>query len=74
MLSDAYPDQIEQIWKLYQGALAGAGSQSLLNLTPVMPPPLPPAGAPVPPPAGTPPPAPATTPTTGPAAGVPATP
>jgi hypothetical protein len=57
ILSDAYPDQVEQIWKLYQGALAGAGSQSLLNLTPVMPPPLPPAGAPVPPPAGTPPPA-----------------
>jgi len=53
ILSDAYPDQIEQIWKLYQGALAGAGSQSLLNLTPVMPPPLPPAGAAEPPPAGT---------------------
>lgn len=44
ILSDAYPDQIEQIWKLYQGALAGAGSQTLLNLTPVKPPPLPPAG------------------------------
>lgn len=58
ILSDAYPDQVEQIWKLYQGALAGAGSQSLLNLTPVEPPPLPPAGAPVPPPAGTPPPVP----------------
>lgn len=55
ILSDAYPEQVEQIWKLYQGALAGAGSQTLLNLTPVMPPPLPPAGAPVPPPAGTPP-------------------
>lgn len=53
ILSDAYPDQVEQIWKLYQGALAGAGSQSLLNLTPVEPLPLPPAGAPVPPPAGT---------------------
>jgi hypothetical protein len=53
ILSDAYPEQVEQIWKLYQGALAGAGSQSLLNLTPVEPPPLPPAGAPVPPPAGT---------------------
>ncbi|MBI2185951.1 MAG: hypothetical protein HYU37_02370, partial [Acidobacteria bacterium] len=69
ILSDAYPDQVEQIWKLYQGALAGAGSQSILNLTPVMPPP--PAGAPVPPPAGTPPPAttplPGTAPTTGPA-------
>jgi len=58
ILSDAYPDQVEQIWKLYQGALAGPGSQSLLNLTPVEPPPLPPAGAPVPPPAGTPPPPP----------------
>jgi hypothetical protein len=44
ILSEAYPDQIEQIWKLYQGALAGAGSQTLLNLTPVKPPPLPPAG------------------------------
>jgi hypothetical protein len=55
ILSDAYPDRVEQIWKLYQGALAGAGSQSLLNLTPVMPPPLPPAGAPLAPTAGTPP-------------------
>lgn len=45
ILSDAFPDQIEQIWKLYQGALAGPGSQTLLNLTPVQPPPLPPAGA-----------------------------
>ena len=45
ILSDAYPDQVEQIWKLYQGALAGAGS--LLNLTPVEPPPLP-ATAPLP--------------------------
>lgn len=82
ILSDAYPEQVEQIWKLYQGALAGPGSQSLLNLTPVEPPPLPPAGAPVPlpggtPPAGTPPPAtpplpgstlPGAAPTTGPAA------
>ena len=45
ILSEAYPDQIEQIWKLYQGALAGAGSQTLLNLTPVKPPPLPPPGS-----------------------------
>jgi hypothetical protein len=37
ILSDAYPDRIEQIWKLYQGALAGGGS--LLNLTPVQGPP-----------------------------------
>jgi hypothetical protein len=43
ILSDAFPEQIEQIWKLYQGALAGGGS--LLNLTPVKPPPLPPPGA-----------------------------
>ena len=81
ILSDAYPDQVEQIWKLYQGALAGAGSQTLLNLTPVMPPPLPPAGAPVPPPAGTPPTTPpptgtapaATPPTTPPPAAAPTT-
>jgi len=53
ILSDAYPDQIEQIWKLYQGALAGAGS--LLNLTPVEPPPLPATGPPMP--GATPPPA-----------------
>ena len=44
ILSDAYPDQIEQIWKLYQGALAGPGSQTLLNLTPVQPPPPPTPG------------------------------
>jgi hypothetical protein len=73
ILSDAYPDQVEQIWKLYQGALAGAGSQTLLNLTPVMPPPLPPAGSPVPPPAATPP---ATAPPAGapPAVGAPSSP
>ena len=41
ILSDAYPDQIQDIWKLYTGALAGGGS--LLNLTPVEPQPLPPA-------------------------------
>jgi hypothetical protein len=47
ILGDAYPDQIEQIWKLYQGALASPGS--LLNLTPVQPPPLPtPGTAPAP--------------------------
>ena len=38
ILSDAYPDQIQDIWKLYTGALAGGGS--LLNLTPVEPAPL----------------------------------
>jgi hypothetical protein len=45
ILSDAFPDQVEQIWKLYQGALAG--SQSLLNLVTVEPPPLPPVGTPI---------------------------
>lgn len=49
ILSDAYPDRIQEIWKLYTGALAGGGS--LLNLTPVQPPPLPP---PVTPPLTTP--------------------
>ena len=39
ILSDAYPDQIQDIWKLYTGAVAGGGS--LLNLTLVQPPPLP---------------------------------
>ena len=33
ILSDAYPDQVQDIWKLYSGALAGGAS--LLNLTPV---------------------------------------
>lgn len=37
ILSDAYPDRIMEIWKLYTGALAGGGS--LLNLSPVVPPP-----------------------------------
>ena len=42
ILSDAYPDQIQDIWKLYSGALVGGGS--LLNLAPVKAPlpPLPP--------------------------------
>ena len=44
ILSDAYPDQIQEIWKLYTGALAGGGS--VLNLTPVQPAPLPPATSP----------------------------
>jgi hypothetical protein len=57
ILSDAFPNQIEQIWKLYQGALAGGGS--LLNLTPVTPPPLPEPGAPLPAPGATPAPGPA---------------
>ena len=33
VLSEAYPDRIQEIWKLYQGAL-GPGA-TLLNLTPV---------------------------------------
>ncbi len=41
ILSDAYPDRIQEIWKLYTGALAGGGS--LLNLSPVVPPPPSPA-------------------------------
>src|SRR5205085_5881736 len=41
ILSDAYPDRIQEIWKLYTGALAGGGS--LLNLSPVQPPPPTPA-------------------------------
>src|SRR5688572_4461322 len=45
ILSDAFPDQVEQIWKLYQGALAGGGT--LANLITVQPPPLPPPGAPI---------------------------
>ena len=45
ILSDAFPGQVEQIWKLYQGALASGGS--LLNLVPVQPPPLPPPGEPI---------------------------
>jgi len=37
ILADAYPDQIEKIWSLYTGSLAP--SASLINLTPVKPPP-----------------------------------
>jgi len=56
ILSDAYPDRIQDIWKLYTGALAGGGS--LLNLTPVQPVPLPPVAPPPTTPALTPRPAP----------------
>jgi hypothetical protein len=58
ILSDAYPDRIQEIWKLYTGALAGGGS--LLNLTPVQPAPLPSAAPPPATPALTPRPAPPT--------------
>ena len=44
ILADAYPDQINQIWKLYTGAVTGG---TLVNLTPVKPVPPPPL-APVP--------------------------
>src|SRR5687767_10992865 len=37
ILADAYPDRIQEIWKLYQGSVTGGGS--LLNLTPVEGPP-----------------------------------
>jgi hypothetical protein len=42
ILAEAYPDaaQLQEIWKLYTGAVTGGGS--LLNLTPVVPPPPPP--------------------------------
>ncbi|HTM04375.1 MAG TPA: hypothetical protein VL173_12770 [Vicinamibacterales bacterium] len=61
LLADAYPDtaQLQEIWKLYTGAITGGGS--LLNLSPVKPtvpteppssatpPPTPPADRPLPP-------------------------
>ena len=47
ILSEAYPDRIQEIWKLYTGSL-GPGA-TLLNLTPVQgPPPAPPVIAPAP--------------------------
>jgi hypothetical protein len=40
ILSDAFPEQIQEIWKLYQGSLTSGGT--LLNLNPVEPmPPMP---------------------------------
>jgi hypothetical protein len=64
ILAEAYPDQITQIWTMYQQSVTGGGT--LLNLTPVDPmPPLPataaPTAEPATPPARTPPPAPPTT-------------
>jgi len=35
ILADAYPNEAAQLWKLYNGAIAGGGT--LLNLTPVKP-------------------------------------
>lgn len=55
ILADAYPEKIQEIWKLYQGSVTGGGS--LLNLTPVEAPPavpLTPVGAPALGPAGVP--------------------
>ncbi len=48
ILADAYPDpaQLQDIWRLYQGAVTSGGS--LLNLTPVAPTPPVPLGAPTP--------------------------
>jgi hypothetical protein len=42
ILAEAYPDaaQLQEIWRLYQGAVTSGGS--LLNLTPVTPAPAPP--------------------------------
>jgi len=47
ILADAYPDQIQEIWKLYTGSLAP--SATLLNLSPLKPAPLltPPSAVPV---------------------------
>ena len=77
ILADAYPDavQLNEIWKLYTGAVVGGGS--LLNLTPlkpVVPPPGLPVsmpGAPASSPIG---PAPTTPPATAPPAAAPTTP
>ena len=45
ILADAYPEQMQEIWKLYRDSVTGGGS--LLNLTPVEPaPPAPAAAAP----------------------------
>jgi hypothetical protein len=59
ILADAFPEQITEIWRLYQGAVTGGGS--LINLTPVEPkeplPILPPATADPAAPPRTPPPA-----------------
>ena len=52
VLSAAYPDKIQEIWKLYTGSII---QQSVSNLTAFVPPALPPAAAPTPaaaPPAG----------------------
>jgi hypothetical protein len=35
ILADAFPEQLDEIWKLYQGSVTGGGS--LLNLAPVDP-------------------------------------
>jgi hypothetical protein len=54
ILADGYPEQVQEIWKLYQGSVTGGGT--LLNLNPVEPmPPMPlvPVKPEVPPPAGT---------------------
>ena len=66
ILADAFPEQVPEIWKLYQGSVTSGGT--LLNLNPVEPmPPMPPApvtpqAAPAPSTRTPPPPAPATVP------------
>ena len=49
ILSAAYPDRIQEIWKLYTGAII---QQSVVNAAPFVPLVLPPAAAPAPAPAG----------------------
>jgi hypothetical protein len=48
ILADAFPEQIDEIWKLYQGSVTGGGS--LMNLAPVEPMAQAPTAAPTAPP------------------------
>jgi hypothetical protein len=59
ILADAYPEQVQEIWRLYQGSVTGGGTLVNLNavepmpplpLVPVKPEPVAPAGARTPPP------------------------
>jgi hypothetical protein len=38
ILADAYPEQIQEIWKLYLGSVTGGGTILNLNLVEPMPP------------------------------------
>jgi hypothetical protein len=43
ILADAYPDKVQEIWRLYQGSVTGGGSLlNLMPVTPIQPPPSPP--------------------------------